>query len=102
MTPSKHSVVLSTITNRIEHCRPTVECGLRCDQLVARYGRAGKRALNIGVMADEGGKAVIVEVVDIGATVHFPPLASALCGPLNGLLERSRVHAADARRGRWV
>ena len=68
-----------------------MECGLRCDQLVARYGRAGKRALNIGVMADEGGKAVIVEVVNIGATVHFPPLASALCGPLNGLLERSRV-----------
>jgi hypothetical protein len=52
------------------------------------------------VMADEFGKAVIIEVVDIEATVHFPALASPLAVRFNRLLERSRVHAADARRGR--
>ena len=43
-------------------------------------------------------QAAIIEVVDIGATGHFPPLASLPHGPL----ERNRVHAADARRGNWV
>jgi hypothetical protein len=48
--------------------------------------------------ADEvRGRAVITEVVDIEATVHFPPLASHFVVRFNELLERSRVHAADAR-----
>ena len=41
-----------------------------------------KGALNVGVMDNEvRGKAVIIDIIDIGATVDFPPLASPLCGP---------------------
>jgi hypothetical protein len=43
----------------------------------------GKRAVNVGVMADKvRGKAVSIEVVDIGASGHFSPLAGPPRGPL--------------------
>jgi hypothetical protein len=53
-------------------------------------------------MADELGKAVIIEVVDMWPSVYFFPWRAPFAVRISGLLERSRVYAADASQGHWV